>query len=334
MKKTITLIATFVLVINFGKAQTLTADFEDLTLPADSYYVNNTGADFISNQISFYYDWTISQWGDYWSGGFSYSNMTDSVTSGYNNQYSAKAAKGYNGSANYVVGQNGSIIRTPGASAGGSMILGIYVTNSTYTYNSMRDGDMFAKKFGGATGNDPDWFKLKIERYRNGILMTDSIEYYLADFRFANNSQDYMIKTWEYVDLTLFTGPADSLLLSVSSSDVGSFGMNTPAYFCIDNLTTNPTVIGLSKNNESLSNVSLFPSIVETTANLSITAKATEEATINVLNSIGQIVKTESVQLQAGKNSFNNNYSELTSGIYFISVSTANSINTLKFVKN
>ena len=107
MKKTITLIAAFALMFNLSKAQTLIADFEDLILPADSYYVDNTGADFISNQISFNYDWTISPWGDYWSGGFSYSNMTDSVTSGYNNQYSAKAAKGYNSSANYVVGQNG-----------------------------------------------------------------------------------------------------------------------------------------------------------------------------------------------------------------------------------
>jgi hypothetical protein len=37
---------------------------------------------------------------------------------------------------------------------------GVYVTNTTYAYNSMRDGDMFAKKFGGPTGNDPDWYKL------------------------------------------------------------------------------------------------------------------------------------------------------------------------------
>jgi hypothetical protein len=34
--------------------------------------------------------------------------------------------------------------------------------------------------------------------------MNDSIEFYLADFRFANNSQDYILKTWEYLDLTSF----------------------------------------------------------------------------------------------------------------------------------
>ena len=333
MKKTITLIAAFALMFNLSKAQILIADFEDLILPTDSFYLDSASTPFTSDQIIFNHDWTYSQWGDYWSNGFSYSNMTDSVTSGYANQYSAKAGKGYNGSINYAVGQSSSIIKTP-STANGSMITGMYVTNATYTYNSMRDGDMFAKKFGGITGNDPDWFKLKIERYLDGILMTDSINFYLADFRFSNNSQDYMLKTWEFVDLTLFTGRADSLLLSVSSSDVGAFGMNTPAYFCIDNVTTFPGVIGVDESANNQTKLNIYPTIIETIANVSIESKSNEKATISILNSIGQVVKTESVQLQAGNNSFNNNYAELTSGIYFIAVSTANSVNTLKFVKN
>lgn len=333
MKKTITLIATFVLMINFTKAQTLTADFEDLVLPADSFYSDALSTPFVSNQITFHYDWTISQFGDYWSGGFSYSNMADSVTSGYSNQYSAKAAKGYNNSANYVVGQNFSIVKTDG-SGFGSTINGVYVTNSTYAYNSMRDGDAFAKKFGGASGNDPDWFKLQVKRYAGGVLLNDSIDFYLADFRFSNNSQDYILKTWEYLDLSSFGGTADSLQFSVSSSDVGAFGMNTPAYFCLDNLSINPAVIGLNESKKNLNNLNLSPSIVENNANLSIESKINEKATITVLNGIGQTVKTENIQLQTGKNSFTHDYSELTSGIYFISVSTSNSINTLKFVKN
>lgn len=333
MKKTITLFAAFTLMLNLSKAQTLIANFEDLTLPTDSFYLDSASTPFESGQIIFHHDWTYSPWGDYWSNGFLYSNMTDSVTSGFGNQYSAKAAKGYNGSANYVVGQSSSILK---ANVIGTQLFwgSVYVTNSTYTYNSMRDGDMFGKKFGGSTGNDPDWFKLIIRRYYGGVLANDSIEFYLADFRFSDNSQDYILKTWENVNLSSFNGPADSLEFSVSSSDIGAFGMNTPAYFCLDQLEINGIVIGLNENKTSVSNVNLYPSIVETTANLSITAKTTEEATISVLNSLGQMVKTESVQLQAGKNSFNNNYSELTSGIYFISVSTANSVNTLKFVKN
>ncbi|MBK6835167.1 MAG: DUF4465 domain-containing protein [Bacteroidetes bacterium] len=332
MKKTITLIASIVLMMSVSKAQYL-ADFEDLTLVTDSFYLDSASTPFESGQIIFNHDWTYSPWGDYWSNGFSYSNMTDSVTSGFGNQYSAKAAKGHNGSANYIVGQSASIVKF--YIVGWDFYSqGVYVTNATYTYNSMRDGDMFGKKFGGPSGNDPDWFKLNIRRYYNGILQNDSIEFYLADFRFSDNSQDYIVKTWEYVDLSTFTGFADSLQFSVSSSDVGAFGMNTPAYFCLDDLVISPIIIGLNENKTSLSNVNLSPTIVDNTATLSITSKATEEATISVLNYLGQIVKTESVQLKAGKNSFSNNYAELTSGIYFISVNTANSVNTLKFVKN
>lgn len=333
MKKTITLIASILLMMNLSKAQSLTADFEFLSLPTDSFYLDSASTPFENAQIIFHHDWTYSPWGDYWSNGFSYSNMTDSVTSGYTNQFSAKTAEGVNGSLTYVVGQSASIIKSNGVGAQ-FYGQGVYVTNSTYSYNSMRDGDMFAKKFGGPSGNDPDWFKILIRRYSGGVLMNDSIEFYLADFRFSNNSQDYILKTWEYVDLSTFTGPADSLEFSVSSSDVGAFGMNTPAYFCLDNLTINTILIGIKETNTSLINVNLFPSIVETSANLSIVSNSTEEATISVLNSLWQMVKTEKVQLQAGKNNFNNNYAELTSGIYFISVSTANSVNTLKFVKN
>ena len=36
------------------------------------------------------------------------------------------------------------------------------LTNTTYAYYTMLNGNRFAKKFGGASGADPDWFKLTI----------------------------------------------------------------------------------------------------------------------------------------------------------------------------
>jgi hypothetical protein len=38
-------------------------------------------------------------------------------------------------------------------------VTGAYFTNTTYAALSMLSGDSFAKKFGGASGDDPDWFK-------------------------------------------------------------------------------------------------------------------------------------------------------------------------------
>jgi hypothetical protein len=113
----------------------------------------------------------------------------------------------------------------------------MYVSNSTYAYLSMRDGDSFAKKFGGETGNDPDFLLLTIKKYSGGAIDDDSINIYLADYRFPQADKDYIMSDWTYVDLTNI-GEVDSLLLRMTSSDVGIFGMNTPSYVCIDQVST------------------------------------------------------------------------------------------------
>src|SRR5437868_5381407 len=132
--------------------------FDSLYLSkADTYYVNNTAhmtdLGFTENNVHFPYYWDNS-FGGFFSSGFLYSNMQDSVTSGYMNQYAAKTNGGYNGSANYLVSyQNMGIPNTVylDYSSGIFALSGFYITNSTYAYNSMRDGDFVAKKFGGVT---------------------------------------------------------------------------------------------------------------------------------------------------------------------------------------
>jgi hypothetical protein len=98
----------------------------------------------------------------------------------------------------------------------------------------MRDGDQFAKKFGGDSGNEKDFFKLEIQGFR-GTAATGSVDFFLADYRFDNNSQDYLVDQWTRVNLSSL-GPVDSLQFALSSSDVGQFGMNTPAYFAMDRI--------------------------------------------------------------------------------------------------
>ena len=66
-------------------------------------------------------------------------------------------------------------------------------------------------------------------------IITDDIEFYLADFRFDDNSQDYIIDTWTAVDLSIL-GQVKTIEFSVSSSDTGDYGINTPTYFAIDGI--------------------------------------------------------------------------------------------------
>lgn len=231
------LFAAGVLSLYLGQAQQV-ADFENLQLSPNSYWngapSNNTP--FESGDAIFENKCTTESWGIHWSSGFAYSNKSDVTTEGLTNMYSAISGKGANNSSNYVVAQDGATIRFK-PSNDGEPITGLYITNSTYAALSMAKGDTYAKKFGGDTGNDPDYFYVTIRGYDQGAELPQPVRFYLADFRATDNTKDYIVKTWKWVDLSNF-GSVDSLKFELSSSDVDKqWGwMNTPAFFCIDNL--------------------------------------------------------------------------------------------------
>lgn len=240
-------------------AQTV-ADFEALPLTGtDSFYVNYTspGQDvgFDNGLAHFPCVFDTSGGFNFLSYGFVYSRKKDSTTSGFANQYSAKAGKGVDGSEKYAVAfgtVNKIILKN---AAVGQHVSGVYLTNNTYAHNSMRDGDNFSRKFGDTTGTSsglpqgtvPDFFKVVIRGYRSGALTTDSVEFFLADYRAPGTANDYIIRDWRWVPLGSL-GKIDSLQFVLSSSDNGQFGMNTPAYFCIDNFTTNETNVSVPQS--------------------------------------------------------------------------------------
>ena len=248
------IIISWLLSCALASAQAL-ADFENFDLPQDSF-LNQTAGNigFQSGHVLLPNSYNIDF--NSWTG-WAISNMKDDTTPGFQNQYSAITKAGANGSNNYAVSFSSApnTILLQG-DASGRPVPGLYITNATYPFLSMRDGDAFAKRFGGISGDDPDFFLLTIKYFSGGVLAEDSIDFYLADFRFSDNSLDYIVDTWTYVDLSSF-GDVDSLWFLLSSSDVGMFGMNTPAYFCIDDLTTaGETTMNLNQNSSA---IQLFP---------------------------------------------------------------------------
>lgn len=241
MKKplhTLIIFATMIVAITPSVMAQTVSTFESLPLEQDTFWNGSempNGTSF-SDGNGVFPNFYSPDFGGYWGGGWAYSSMRDSTTAGFTNLYSAITGIGFDGSQNYAVGTFNPIINVSPAAIG-KVVSGFYITNATYAALSMRDGDAFAKKFGGDSGNDPDWFKITIRSYSNGALSQDSVEMYLADFRFMDNDSDYILKTWEWVDLTSL-GNIDSLQIFLSSSDNGAFGMNTPAFFCIDHFTT------------------------------------------------------------------------------------------------
>ncbi|NOY30788.1 MAG: DUF4465 domain-containing protein [Planctomycetes bacterium] len=213
-------------------------DFEDIPLPsstsAGNYYDGSDSAGgFVSQGVGFNNDYntTFSSWT-----GWAASNSTDTTTAGFANQYSAFPGNGAVGSANFGVAFDSSFGPAEVTFAQPTELAGTYITNGTYPALSMLNGDAFAKKFGGISGNDPDWFKLAI--FGKDMLgnTTGTVDFYLADYRFVDNSQDYVVDDWAWVDLASLGTQVQSLEFELTSSDNGMFGMNTPSYFLVDNL--------------------------------------------------------------------------------------------------
>ncbi len=222
------------------------ATFEDITVPADGHMSVSTEDDderteFTSGDFEFatgcMHDW--SYW--YW---FGYANQTDTKYETLDDQWKNVVGGGYDGSSNYGVAYaaafNGPCYVTVLNYGSGIEIPGFYITNSSYAHSSMSNGDGFAKKFGKG-----DWFKLTITGYDANDVETGTKEYYLADLRDADKA--YIINDWRYVDLSGL-GKVKKLSFELSSTDNGSSGMNTPAYFCFDNFGAEGTEVLPEKN--------------------------------------------------------------------------------------
>lgn len=216
--------------------QTL-SDFEQILVEPDTFLNGSDGSGgwevgniFLPNDYNA--DW------ESWSG-WAISSMTDVTTAGFENQYSCIAGSGVNGTnayaVAYLVGGGPTLIETRNAAMGG-VVNGFYINNSTYAYLSMQDGDAFAKRFGGEEGTDPDYLYVTIKEYGSRDK-GDSLNVFLADYRSDNASEDYILDEWTYVDLSGFNN-VDTLSFEMHSSDVGAFGINTPTYFCVDNIET------------------------------------------------------------------------------------------------
>ena len=159
-----------------------------------------------------------SGYGDYYSA-FTVTNETANTSTGYTEAYRSAKGGAYEGE-NFVV-WNLNYYGTDSITFEAQKIQGFFVNNTAYAVNSMCNGDYSAKKFGA-----DDWFKLTITGQKNKVDGA-TVDFYLAkDGKYVNE--------WTYVDLTSL-GVIDAIKFSMSSSDTGMYGMNTPAYFAMDN---------------------------------------------------------------------------------------------------
>ncbi|MEM8898699.1 MAG: DUF4465 domain-containing protein [Bacteroidota bacterium] len=290
-------------------AQT-TIDFEDFTLPVDTFLNgSDLSGGFISQNLFLRNNYNTDF--DSWVG-WSISTKVDTVTPGFTNQYAAITGGGVNGSATYGVGYDfsGSNVLSFTDSTQ-QTVDSLYITNSTYAYLSMLNGDSFAKRFGGETGDDPDFFFVSFKGFKDGEMTEDSVAFYLADYRFEDNAEDYIVKDWNLVELASL-GPVDSLSFTFYSSDTGAFGINTPLYFCVDDISLTPAVTSSNQPNISSLLTRAYPNPFQ--QEVTVVSEAIGKLGFTISNLNGQIVKEGS--LLTGENKINLDHQ--APGMYFL----------------
>ncbi len=216
------------LFLGIEKVSSEIIDFEDLYLDSESYWNgSDASGGFVSSGVFFNnnYDPIYGSWD-----GFSYSNRTGTEVNDWESlweeQFNVITGGGVKGSKTYVIGylntfSNATLptITFPEE----QKITGAYFTNTVYSYYAMLNGYYPAIQFGVN-----DWFKLTITAKDSEGNITGTVDVFLAQ---GGN----IIDTWEWKDLSGL-GKLKTLEFTLSSSDNGLYGMNTPAYFCMDDL--------------------------------------------------------------------------------------------------
>lgn len=322
MKKIYFSVVTIFTALSMNAQQTI--GFEGVILAPESF---NNGSDFsggfFENGVVFPNTYN-PDWGGYMESGFAVSNMTDVTTAGFTNQYSSFAGSGSN-SPNYSVCYGSGRILFAGQ---GVNLVSVDITNTTYAGISMRDGDAYGKQFGSINNadgvsdgtNGEDFYKMWIYIHAEDSSVIDSTEFYLADYRFSDNTQDYIVNTWETVDLSFVGETVYSISFKLESSDMGQWGMNTPAYFALDNLVVNKN-IGLTEN--ILTAISVYPNPM----NDQLMIKG-ENGLIEIFDITGKLVLSENHSSYSVLN-----VAELNFGTYTLKVTSDKGTFVQKLIK-
>lgn len=208
------------------RGDAVAATFDDNYLPDESFFNGDNDDDtWYSGSYAFAVGnaiWpgsTTSFWYDY-----ALSNQTADTYAGLNDQYHSVTGGGRE-SDNFVIAypQGGTITVTHDAA--GDVIPGFYITNTAYAYNALVGNVDYARAM-----RQGDWFKVTVKDVDNA---DNSLDFYLSDFRSDNEADHYNLNTWEWVDLTPL-GNVKGVTFTLSGTDVGKYGFNTPAYFAMD----------------------------------------------------------------------------------------------------
>lgn len=174
----------------------------------------------------YYADWGYG--GGYSFAGFTYMNITDNQTA---NSPAPISGKGKTGNVYIAVDSSDGTYGTPAILTikdSKYRMKGTWITNSTYAYNGMVNGDQMAHAFKAG-----DWYKVIATGYDETGNETGKIEILLADYKTDN---DKPVKDWIWFDLSALQNAVKIKFMPDSSDKEGEY-IYTAAYFCLDGIT-------------------------------------------------------------------------------------------------
>jgi hypothetical protein len=170
----------------------------------------------------------------YW-GDWAISNMIDTTTRGYLNQYSAIAGGGAGGSQTFGVlyGDASGLESGEIAIPAGLHVQQASFTNTTYAYWDMLEGGPFSDALEAG-----DWLDVTIRGYDAADNLIGDVVLYLADYR--SGTLD-ILDDWQTVDLSGLAGARSLRFVfdeNPENKDDWGFGlvMSHPSYLAMDNL--------------------------------------------------------------------------------------------------
>ncbi len=239
-------------------------DFEELTLftgtsgatdgqAGGQFYNGNDGSNtsnsdgwssntaHFSNNLSF-----DPEFGGFWSG-WAYSNVVNSVSPGFMNQYAAFPGGGSDGlggvdvGGTYAVAYTGSQVNTTSSLiqfSKATAVSSLDLANTTYLARYVMDNAPAAYP---DRDNllDGEFVRLRIEGLDAGGQVVGSQVETLADFGVAGTEDDFVLVDWTTVDLSSL-GLVHGLQFVIDSNVTSTFDgityVDPPVYFAIDNM--------------------------------------------------------------------------------------------------
>jgi len=114
----------------------------------------------------------------------------------------------------------------------------VQLCNSSYAYGVLVNGSGYGANPDKTMEESEGWFCVEFYGFdAQGNATNDGIPvvFYLCDYRAGSSTYTAAISKWTPCDLSAL-GKVNSVKLNFHGSDTGTYGLNTPAYVCLDNL--------------------------------------------------------------------------------------------------